>query len=276
MRKRNRRKKGKTFLVLVFILGFLIMLFPIVSQISYYYASKVTVHEFETQVSSLDTSEIDRRLELAQAYNEVHQFQEKIYDVFTQKQKEGVREYARMLEINEQIGYVKIPKIAQEIPIYAGTNEAVLQKGVGHLEATSLPIGGRNTHAVLTAHRGLPTARLFTDLDKLGKGDVFYVRNIKENLAYRVVSVKVVEPSDLKSIAVEEGKDYVTLLTCTPYMINSHRLLVTGERTEYVAEEEHSEQEKTSQANLYKHLFLGNIVLIALFLWGIGKYRKKK
>ncbi|MGT2799815.1 class C sortase [Streptococcus marmotae] len=276
MRKRSRQKKGKKFLIVIFLLGFAIMLFPIVSQVMYYYASRVTVQEFDQQASAIDTSEIDRRIGLAQAYNEVHQMQDGIQDIFTQRQKDGLKEYARMLEVNEQIGYVKIPRISQEIPIYAGTTEAVLQKGVGHLEATSLPIGGASTHSVLTAHRGLPTARLFTDLDKVKKGDLFYVRNIKETLAYRVVAIKVVEPSDLKSIAIEEGKDYVTLLTCTPYMINSHRLLVTGERTDYVAEEEQSEQEKASQANFYKYLFYINCLLVIVLIGAIIRYQRKR
>ncbi|MTB65077.1 class C sortase [Streptococcus sp. zg-86] len=274
MRKRNRQKKSRKFLIAIFLLGFGIMLFPIVSQIMYYHASRVTVREFNKQASTIDTSEIERRMSLAQAYNETHLIQNGIQDVFTRRQKEGLKEYARMLEVNEQIGYVSIPKISQELPIYAGTTETVLQKGVGHLEATSLPIGGASTHSVLTAHRGLPTARLFTDLDKVKKGDLFYVRNIKETLAYRVISIKVVEPSDLKSIAIEEGKDYVTLLTCTPYMINSHRLLVTGERTEYVIEEQ-SEQKKANQVDFYKYLFYFNSTLVLIVVIIIIRYRQQ-
>ncbi|MEW4355208.1 class C sortase [Streptococcus pneumoniae] len=275
MRRRTRRKKRKTGLIVIFLIGFAIMLFPIVSQITYYYASKAVVTKFEEQVSTIDTSEIDRRMELAQAYNETHLLPNGIEDVFTKRQKDGLKEYARMLEVNEQIGYVKIPKISQEIPIYAGTTETVLQKGVGHLEATSLPIGGVSTHSVLTAHRGLPTARLFTDLDKLKKGDVFYVRNIKETLAYRVVSIKTVAPSDLNSIAIEEGKDYVTLLTCTPYMINSHRLLVTGERTEYSEGEEKLENTTAQHVTLYKYLFYGSAVLVVLVGGALIRYKRR-
>lgn len=275
MRKRNRQKKGKIVLVVIFLVGVALTLFPIVSQVMYYYASRVTIQEFDQRASTIDTSEIERRVALAQAYNEAHQMHNGIQDVFTQRQKDGLREYARMLEVNEQIGYVSIPKISQELPIYAGTTETVLQKGVGHLETTSLPIGGPNTHSVLTAHRGLPTARLFTDLDKLKKGDFFYVRNLKETLAYQVVSIKVVEPSDLDSVAVEAGKDYVTLLTCTPYMINSHRLLVTGERVNDVAKEQF-EQRKTKQGSFYQYLFSINSVFVLLLILAIMGYRYKQ
>lgn len=216
--------------VLLFIVGIVIIIFPIVSQISYYIASHQKINQFERSVSKQDTSEIDQRIALAKAYNETLSKRSLPIDPFTKKQKEGLKEYARMLEIREQIGHVTIPSIGVDIPIYAGTTATMLEKGSGHLEGTSLPIGGRSTHAVLTAHRGLPTARLFTDLNKVKKGDTFYVTNIKETLAYKVDSIRVVDPTALDAVRVVDGKDYVTLLTCTPYMINSHRLLIRGER----------------------------------------------
>ncbi len=208
----------------------MIIIFPIVSQVSYYIASHQKINQFERSVSKQDTSEIDQRIALAKAYNETLSKRSLPIDPFTKKQKEGLKEYARMLEIREQIGHVTIPSIGVDIPIYAGTTATMLEKGSGHLEGTSLPIGGRSTHAVLTAHRGLPTARLFTDLNKVKKGDTFYVTNIKETLAYKVDSIRVVDPTALDAVRVVDGKDYVTLLTCTPYMINSHRLLIRGER----------------------------------------------
>ncbi|AEJ26205.1 sortase C family protein SrtC.3 [Streptococcus equi subsp. zooepidemicus ATCC 35246] len=215
---------------LLFTLGIGIVMFPIVSQISYYVASHQNINQFERTVSKLDTSDIEHRIALARAYNETLSRRPFLIDPFTKKQKEGLKAYARMLEAHEQIGHVTIPSIGVDIPIYAGTTATVLEKGSGHLEGTSLPIGGRSTHAVLTAHRGLPTARLFTDLNKVKKGDTFYVTNIKETLAYKVDSIRVVDPTALDAVRVVDGKDYVTLLTCTPYMINSHRLLVRGER----------------------------------------------
>ncbi|HEL0784526.1 TPA: class C sortase [Streptococcus equi subsp. zooepidemicus] len=216
--------------VLLFIVGIVIIIFPIVSQVSYYIASHQNINQFERTVSKLDTSDIEHRIALARAYNETLSRRPFLIDPFTKKQKEGLKAYARMLEAHEQIGHVTIPSIGVDIPIYAGTTATVLEKGSGHLEGTSLPIGGRSTHAVLTAHRGLPTARLFTDLNKVKKGDTFYVTNIKETLAYKVDSIRVVDPTALDAVRVVDGKDYVTLLTCTPYMINSHRLLIRGER----------------------------------------------
>ena len=139
-----------------------------------------------------------------------------------------------MLEVREMIGHIEIPKIGQDLPVYAGTSEEVLQKGVGHLEGTSLPVGGNSTHSVLTAHSGLPEATLFTELRKLEIGDKFYIHNIKEILAYQVDQIKVVEPTDFNDLLIDPGHDYVTLLTCTPLMINTHRLLVRGHRVEYV------------------------------------------
>lgn len=218
---------------LIFVMGSLILLFPIVSQVSYYLASHQNINQFKREVAKIDTNTVERRIALANAYNETLSRNPLLIDPFTSKQKEGLREYARMLEVHEQIGHVAIPSIGVDIPIYAGTSETVLQKGSGHLEGTSLPVGGLSTHSVLTAHRGLPTARLFTDLNKVKKGQIFYVTNIKETLAYKVVSIKVVDPTALSEVKIVNGKDYITLLTCTPYMINSHRLLVKGERIPY-------------------------------------------
>ena len=169
---------------------------------------------------------------MARAYNQTLD-PSKLADPYTEKEKEGIKAYARMLEIEEKIGHVEIPAIHQDIPVYAGTSESILQKGAGHLEGTSLPIGGASTHTVITAHRGLPTAKLFTDLNRLKEKDQFYIHNIEGVLAYEVDQIKVVEPSDFSEVLVVEGEDYATLLTCTPYMINSHRLLVRGHRIPY-------------------------------------------
>ena len=194
-------------------------------------------------------------------------------DPFTKEEKEeGVAAYAKMLEIHEQIGYITIPRIAQELPIYAGTQEVVLQKGVGHLEGSSLPVGGKSTPAVLTGHRGLPNARLFTDLDKVKIGNKFYIHVLDKELAYQVDQIKVVEPNDVSQIEIAEGKDYVTLITCTPYMINSHRMLVRGHRVPYVAKEEKETLSKGRQLLLL--IILGLVLLLLLILAYL--YRKIK
>ncbi|HFH7910466.1 TPA: class C sortase SrtC2 [Streptococcus agalactiae] len=252
---------------LIFVMGSLILLFPIVSQVSYYLASHQNINQFKREVAKIDTNTVERRIALANAYNETLSRNPLLIDPFTSKQKEGLREYARMLEVHEQIGHVAIPSIGVDIPIYAGTSETVLQKGSRHLEGTSLPVGGLSTHSVLTAHRGLPTARLFTDLNKVKKGQIFYVTNIKETLAYKVVSIKVVDPTALSEVKIVNGKDYITLLTCTPYMINSHRLLVKGERIPYDSTEAEKHKEQTVQdyrLSLVLKILL--VLLIGLFI----------
>ena len=166
-----------------------------------------------------------------------------------------------------------IPKINQDLPIYAGSGEENLQRGVGHLEGTSLPVGGASTHAVLTAHRGLPTARLFTDLDKMRRGDRFYIEHLGGKLAYQVDDIKVITPDRLEELSIVPDEDYVTLLTCTPYMINSHRLLVRGKRIPYKESVEHKDQElgQQRQVKVYGFMILG-LVLSLFLLW----YRKRK
>lgn len=261
---------------LIFLLGSLILLFPIVSQVSYYLASHQNINQFKREVAKIDTNTVERRIALANAYNETVSRNPLLIDPFTSKQKEGLREYARMLEVHEQIGHVAIPSIGVDIPIYAGTSETVLQKGSGHLEGTSLPVGGLLTHSVLTAHRGLPTARLFTDLNKVKKGQIFYVTNIKETLAYKVVSIKVVEPTALSEVKVVKGKDYITLLTCTPYMINSHRLLVRGVRAPLTSRQ--AKKESLTAVRPYQYyrwlVYLAIAVLVILVMI-VAKYYQK-
>lgn len=215
---------------------------------------------------------------LAEAYNQSLQNVE-INDPYTQEQLDAGRtEYARMLTVHEKIGTISIPSIDVDLPIYAGSSEEVLQKGVGHLEGTSLPIGGTSTHSVLTAHTGLPNARLFTDLDKVEKGDKFYITNIKETIAYEVDSISVVEPSDFDSLMVVPDEDYVTLLTCTPYMINSHRLLVRGHRIPYDPQEKEKTPSRVSHFNippLYLAILVIILIIILLLIWTKWQARKR-
>lgn len=257
-------------LVLTFVIGLAFILFPIVSQIAYHRAAQVEVEEFDQQVDQIDRTEINRRLDLARAYNETVDG-DNLGDPFTQRQQEGRAEYARMIEVNEQIGYVTIPTIDQRLSVYAGTSEAVLQKGVGHLEGTSLPVGGPSTHAVITAHRGLPTARLFTDLDKMEKGDVFYFRHLGGDMAYQVDHIEVIEPDDFEAVSVEAGEDYLTLLTCTPYMINSHRLLVRGTRIPMPQEDQ--QDDKTGWP---LEFIIPLVVVVLIILYVIYQQWKKR
>ncbi|HFI0227302.1 TPA: class C sortase [Streptococcus suis] len=236
MKKRIQHKKGLSkqtiLLKLIFVFGLLITVYPLISQFYYRYESDREVESFYEQAQQLPSEEVSKRLEKARAYNQTLD-PSKMQDPYSEEEKAGIAEYARMLEVKEKIGFVEIPKINERIAIYAGTTEDVLQKGAGHLEGSSLPVGGESTHTVISAHRGLPNASLFTNLDRLKIGDQFYIHNIAETLAYEVDQILVVEPSNFDPVMVQSGEDYATLLTCTPYMINSHRLLVRGHRVPY-------------------------------------------
>lgn len=258
--------------ILIFILGLLIFSYPMISNKYYQIESNNEISTFDSDKDKIDQKEIDRRIDLAHAYNMTLD-PSKLGDPFTKKEKEGKAEYARMLEVHEMIGYIDIPKISVKLPIYAGTSEEVLQKGAGHLEGTSLPVGGRSTHTVITAHRGLAKAKLFRNLDQLTYGDIFYIHNIKETLAYKVDRILVVKPTEFEKILVEEDKDYATLLTCTPYMINTHRLLVTGHRIPY---QEAIDEVDANVPGLIPDFFQLFIILLPIIFLLVGMYIREK
>lgn len=262
--KRKKRKSNLPFIFL-FIIGLLILLYPQISDFYYRYESKIEMKEFETIRSQLSQQEIDSRMELARGYNSslTNSVSDDPYD--KKLQENGKKEYARMIEIKEKIGYVSVPKISENLPIYAGTSEEILQKGAGHLEGTSLPIGGESSHTVITAHSGLPTAKLFTNLNKLEIGDKFYLKNISETLAYEVDQIEVVEPHDFEKLLISEGKDYATLLTCTPYMVNTHRLLVRGHRVPYVPELDDDDID-SARNKILRRYYLYSFIMISLVL----------
>lgn len=254
-------------IILIFILGLLIATYPIISNYYYTIDNNNQIAEFNEAVAEMPDKEVLERIELAKAYNDTLD-PSRLADPYTEREKKGVENYARMLEVREKIGYVDIPKINQQIPVYAGTSEDVLQHACGHLEGTSLPIGGKDTHAVITAHRGLPQVKLFRDLDKMEVGDLFFFTNVKETLAYKVDQILVVEPWDFEPVLVVEGKDLMTLLTCTPYMINSHRLLVRGHRVPYVPEvKEEIERAKFNYKSLIVPGLILAIVMLIIYLY---------
>ena len=228
----SKTTKNRLVFMAIFLLGLLIFSYPLISQKYYEIKAEDDVVTFVKAATDLPPEDLDRRMALAAAYNRTLD-PSRLADPYTEMEKAGRAEYARMLEVEEMVGHVNIPKIKVDIPIRAGSSEDVLQQGAGHLEGTSLPIGGDSTHTVITAHRGLPNAKLFRNLDQLAYGDVFYITNIKETIAYKVDKIQVVEPSNFEPVLVVEHKDYATLLTCTPYMINSHRLMVRGVRIPY-------------------------------------------
>ena len=267
--------------IIIFILGLAVLLYPLFSRIYYDYRGNEEVTSFRQGLDNVTSAEVEESLNLAYAYNSSLLSGENTHlgDPYSDEDKEaGLVEYARMLEVNEKLGVVTIPRINMDFPIYAGTNESVLQKGVGHLEGTSFPIGGLNTHSVLTAHRGLPENKLFTDLDKMEIEDLFFVETLAGELAYKVIEIKVIEPTEINELTINENQDLVTLLTCTPYMINSHRLLVVGERTEVPAEmqEELTDiswwQRLLSLLNEYKWILLVLVIIVLYYLFT----RKKK
>lgn len=275
-KKTKKQRRQNILLGIVFFFGLAVMAYPLVSRIYYRVESSQQIADFDKEKATLDESEIDERIRLAQAFND------SLNNVVSgdpwseEMKKKGRAEYARMLEIHERMGHVEIPVIDVDLPIYAGTVEEVLQQGAGHLEGTSLPIGGNSTHAVITAHTGLPTAKMFTDLTKLKVGDKFYVHNIKEVMAYQVDQVKVIEPTNFDDLLIVPGHDYVTLLTCTPYMINTHRLLVRGHRIAYVPEVEEEFIAANKLSHLYRYLFYVSVGLIVILLGMIRQLRKKK
>ncbi|HFI0792269.1 TPA: class C sortase [Streptococcus suis] len=272
------KKKNNLFFYLIFLIGFGILLYPHISNFYYRYEATHIVTDFDQAKSGLASAEIKQRLDLARAFNEsLHNVLAE--DPYSRSRHEAGRaEYARMLEIHERIGHVEIPKIEVDIPMYAGTSEEVLQKGIGHLEGTSLPVGGQNTHSVLTAHSGLPKARLFTDLHQLKLGDEFYIHNIGDILAYEVDQILVVEPSDFSQLLVVPNQDYVTLLTCTPYMVNTHRLLVRGHRIPYVEKEHRKATDQAEKRILIRYLLyaLGMLVAIGLIFVLTRRKRRKR
>lgn len=216
--------------VVIFLSGLAIFLYPFISDmINKRHASQV-ITDFDETIANMDEEEIDVIKAAADEYNE--QLKKAVATG-----EESKISYKDISGQDKVIGYIVIPKIDVNLPIYTGTNPEVLTKGVGHMENSSYPLGGIGTHSVLTGHRGLPSAVLFTDLDKLAIGDEFYLHVLNEILAYRIDKVKVVEPYDDSDISIIDGRDLCTLVTCTPYAINSHRLLVRGTRVEYKKQE---------------------------------------
>lgn len=219
-------------LTAAFVIGLCLLLYPSFSDYWNSIHQSRAIAFYSESVAKIDNSEYEKMLEDAHAYNKMLAASEQTW-VMTPEQEE---EYRSVLDVSGTgiMCYVEIPKINCKLPIYHTTDEAVLQIAVGHIPGTSIPIGGRSTHSVLSGHRGLPSARLFTDLDRLVVGDTFLINMLDEVLTYEVDRILIVEPQDVSTLTIEAGKDYCTLVTCTPYGINTHRLLVRGHRVETV------------------------------------------
>ena len=260
-----KKKKGNLItivLVLFLLIGLSLMLYPTVSDYWNSFHQSRAIATYAEQVSLIDDNTCKQLWEEAAAYNQTLFCKTNRY-FMTDEEREI---YNGLLDISGSgiIGYIEIPEINCSLPIYHGTDEAVLQIAVGHIEGTSLPVGGESTHCVLSGHRGLPSSRLFTDLDKLENGDIFMLRVLNETLTYEVDQIRIVLPTDLSDLDIVRGADYCTLVTCTPYGINTHRLLVRGHRIEN--EEEADTIHVTADAVQIKPLLVAPAVAVPVLI----------
>ena len=270
-----KKKAGNLVIGIIFLAGLSLMLYPFVANQWNNYRQKQLISGYEQVVSDKEAAEgidYDAERKKAEDYNEAL-LPCVLPDSFALAESSGVDPvYMNTLNIagDEMMGSVEIPKINIKIPIYHTTEEDVLNKGAVHLEGSSLPVGGANTHAVISAHRGLPSASLFTDLDQMKVGDHFLLHVLDETLCYEVDKISVVKPEDTSALAVEDGQDLVTLLTCTPYGVNTERLLVRGHRVPYVEEEVKEEKTVLSGSSLHTNYLLWVFVglsVTALFVF---------
>jgi sortase A len=228
-----RKHKTVIFLTLGFLVGICILLYPAFSDFWNSKTQSRAITNYESVLEDLESEEYTAIFEKAYAYNK--SLYKTNFPLTDYPRVNGYNDALRITD-NEMIGYLKIDRIGVELPIYHGTSDSVLSRGIGHLEGSSLPVGGENTHSVMSAHRGLPSAKLFTDLDRMEIGDTFQIIVLDQVLTYKVDSIKVIEPTDISDLQIIEGGDYCTLFTCTPYGINTHRLLVRGIRIETIKE----------------------------------------
>lgn len=255
------------------------MLYPVISSMMNSGKAQVVITDYSDTIADNSNNKNQELIDEARKYNN-NLSSVNIVDAFSNPKEDESDEYRNILNINENgmMGYLSIPKIDIKIPIYHGTSNEVLQKGVGHFEGSSFPVGGKGTHAVLSAHSGLPSARLFTDLNQLRVGDMFYIYILDQVFAYKVDQVLVVEPSDVEALELQKGEDYVTLVTCTPYAVNTHRLLVRGTRVEYSPEvlESIPVQKTLAKDEIILYVSLGFVFVVLLFvIFFVFKGRKK-
>lgn len=230
--KNTKKKTNITNLILVIMLvaGIFLLVYPTFADWWNSFHATRAIATYTEQIENMNTEEFDRMRAEAAAYNERLLNESNRYI----QSDEELAEYNSILDVTGTgiMGYIDIPKIRVTLPIYHTTEESVLQVAIGHIPGTSFPIGGEGTHCVLSGHRGLPSARLFTDIDRMAEGDTFQMQILNETLTYEVDQIRTVLPAELDELQIEEGRDYCTLVTCTPYGINTHRLLIRGHRVE--------------------------------------------
>ena len=280
-KKRLSRLTYNLIVTVILLLGLLVLLYPTLSNIYNNLRNQSLISDYEQSVNKISETDYSKMLEDAREYNRLHTINT-FSDAFNGEEYILSHPYDTLLNPggNNIMGYIEIPKINVKLAIGHGTGSEILQKGVGHIEGTSLPIGGSGTHSVLSAHRGLPSAKLFTDLDMVKEGDKFFIYVLNETLAYQIDQIVVVEPDQADELAIVEGKDYVTLLTCTPYGVNSHRMLVRGHRIEFVQQDIVEQASEHTIADRDKPVYILAIAVVILFIivliMGIIKRRKEK
>lgn len=282
--EKERRRNPWIFLapLLVFAAGAGIFLYPAVSNFLAERAQTNVIRSYQAAVDESNRQKLEEEWQKAEEYNE-NLAGDPVHDPFVMGSGYVLPDnYEEVLNLNGDgvMGYLEIPRIDVELPIYHGTSEEVLEKGAGHLEATALPIGGKNRHPVISAHRGLPSAELFTRLDEMEIGDWFYLSVLDETLAYEVDKITVIEPEELEFLTPEENRDLLTLLTCTPYGVNTHRLLVRGtrvpyEETEFTKTGKEPEKSDSWRAQYLRAVLTGTTLLAVLGLIIIGRRRRR-
>lgn len=264
------------FIILIFLAGLGFISYPTVSNLWNQAHQSRAIATYSEQVEKLDDSENKAMLKAARKYNK-SLLKKSDHWKLSKKDK---KKYESLLDVSGTgiMGYIEIPKIDCSLPVYHGTDEGALQIAIGHLEGSSLPVGGKSTHSVLSGHRGLPSARLFTDLDQMEEGDIFILNVLGRKLAYEVDQIKVVLPEEMLDLEIIEGQDLCTLVTCTPYGINTHRLLVRGHRTKYVEEkvEEQRVQTKKVDIRLVAAGVAGVLVLLIIIIIVVVKRRRRR
>lgn len=265
--------RQKIIPILIVLLGFALLSYPFISNYMFEKSAGSTIESYKKQSKTYDQKQKDKAFQEAKEYNEdLTKSAVQLTDPFKAKKSDGETLFYNnilSLEGSGIMGYVKIPCISVDLPIYHGTSTEVLERGIGHLAASSFPIGGKSTHAVLTGHTGLSSAKLFTDLTEMKKGDLFFIHVLDKKLAYRVDQINVIRPENTRKLQIIDGKDYVTLLTCTPYGVNDHRLLVRGIRTEYHEKEELTKERPhhSQWMEVYRRaILIGLLIVFALII----------
>ena len=263
-------------LLLILLMGLSLLLYPTVSDYWNSFHQSRAIATYAEAVAELDDGMYEKMWQEAVEYNEKLKEKDNRW-VLTEEEQE---EYDSILNVSGTgiMGYIEIPEIKVSLPIYHGVDEGILQIAIGHITGTSLPVGGEGTHCVVSGHRGLPSAKLFTDLDKLVEGDIFMMRVLDETLTYEVDQILIVEPEDTSSLEIEEGKDLCTLVTCTPYGVNSHRMLVRGHRIENL--EDSSSIRVTADAQLIDSKLVAPAIaapiLLVMLLAVLIRHRKRR